>query len=127
VSAEAKLLDSSIWIEIFRSGPLHRACERELKSAKQVVVPTLVLFEVYKKIALRASEDQALSALALITQHQIVDLSQEVALTAADLAIHHKMGMADSIVLAHAHTAQATLVTLNNDFASVDGVRVLRP
>lgn len=120
------LLDSSVWIEILGSGPLAELSKKELRTASSVVVPTVVLFEVYKKIVSSVGEDQALSAAALLSQHVLVDLTQEVALTAADLSLQHKLGMADSLVLAHAHHAGAVLVTLDNDFSELLGVKVLR-
>jgi len=95
-------------------------------SASSVVVPTLVLFEVYRKIAQQVSEDQALSSVAMLAQHAVADLTQEIALSAADLSLAHKLPMADSLILAHAQRAGATLVTLDNDFTEIPGVKVLR-
>ena len=126
MSARALVVDSSVWVEILNRGILAKSCGKELHSARQIYVPTLVIFEVYRKIASSVSEDQALSAVAALSQHQVVDLSREVALTAADLSIQHKLALADSVVLAHAHLLGATLVTLDNDFSEVSGVRVLR-
>lgn len=123
---EATLLDSSAWIEIFGQGRLAKACQNELESASQIVVPTLVLFEVYRKIAQQVSEDQALSAIAVLAQHTVADLTQEIALSAADLSLAHKLSMADSFILAHAQRTGATLITLDNDFASIPGTKVLR-
>jgi len=123
---ESVLLDSSAWIEIFSEGSLGKACRKELDSSKQVIVPTLVLFEVYRKIAKQVSEDQGLSAIAVLTQFSVADLTQDIALTAADLSLTHKLPMADSLILAHAQRSEATLVTLDNDFATIPGVIVLR-
>jgi len=121
-----KLLDSSVWIELLGSRPLGKACQAELKNATEVIVPSLVLFEVYKKIAQLTTEDNALSALALMNQNSIVNLDQEIALTAADLSMQHKLGMADSLILAHAQKAGATLITLDHDFMGLHGVKILR-
>lgn len=120
------VLDSSAWIEILGSGPLAKACRKELDAADNVVVPTLVLFEVYRKILSSISEDQALSAVAVMSQHQVADLTREIALTAADLSLQLKLAMADSMVLAHAHATDATLVTLDKDFAGIAGARIVR-
>jgi predicted nucleic acid-binding protein len=126
VTTELKLLDSSTWIEIFGTGPLMKSCQREMKQAKSLIVPTLVLHEVYRKIAQRGSEELALSVVAAMTQHTVVELNQEVALTAADLSLQHNLGMADSLILAHAQKQNALLITLDNDFAKIPGVKVLR-
>ncbi len=120
------VLDSSAWIEILSGGRHAKTCIKELKSANRIYVPTVVIFEVYRKIASSKSEDQALSAVALLSQHEVADLSREIALTAADLSLQNGLAMADSLVLAHAQQAEATLVTLDNDFAGISRARVLR-
>lgn len=120
------LLDSSIWIEILNSGPKHIKCQKEFDQAEQIIVPTTVIFEVYRKLASHLSEDQALSGITLLLKHEIKDLTQEVALTAADLSLQHKLGMADSLVLSHARMAEALFVTMDNDFAGLENVLVIR-
>lgn len=125
MNGKAILLDSSVWIEILGVGPLAELAEKELR-ASTIVVPTVVLFEVYKKISIAVSEEQGLSVVALLSQYTVVDLTHEVSLTAADLSRQYKLGMADSFVLAHSHHADAPLVTLDNDFSRVPGVKVIR-
>lgn len=120
------VLDSSVWIEILNQGPLVNECTQALKSSDRIIVPTLVLFEVYKKITASRSEDQALSAIAFLSQYEVADMTREVALAAADLSLQRSLAMADSIVLAHAHQCGATLVTLDNDFVGVSEASVLR-
>lgn len=120
-------LDSSAWIEILGGGRLASSCAAELQSAAAVIVPTVVVFEVYRKVlGATGSEDAALSAASLLRQHTIRELTDEIAIEAAELSLTHKLGMADSLVLAHALRDSAPLVTLDNDFAGIDGVRVLR-
>jgi len=120
------IFDSSVWIEILGSGPLAKFCQKELHLHGKVIVPSLVLYEVYRKVATQISEDQGLSVVAMLSQYQVVDLTREVALLAADLSIQNRLGMADSMVLAHAQSIGAVLVTLDNDFVGVDGVKVIR-
>ena len=120
------LFDSSIWVEILNSGPKHLKCQKEFDQAERVIVPTTVIFEVYRKLASLLSEDQALSGITLLLKHEIRDLTQEVALTAADLSLQHKLGMADSLVLSHARMSEALLVTMDNDFAGLEDVMVIR-
>lgn len=120
------LIDSSGWIEIFRQGRLAKKCQKELHDASEIIVPTLVIFEVYRKICKSISEDQALSCVALMSQNHVVDLTREIALTAADLSIKHDLPMADSLVLAHAYEEEAMLLTLDNDFNKISGTLVIR-
>lgn len=125
-SSPSVLFDSSAWLELLGQGPLSKFCKKELDRAETVHVPTLVLYEVYKKIHLSVSEDQALSAVSLLSQYKVIELTSEIALTAAQLSLQWKLGMADSLILAHAQSAGASLITLDNDFAGIEGVQVIR-
>jgi predicted nucleic acid-binding protein len=120
------IIDSSVWLEILRSGPLQIECERYIQKGG-TKIPTLALYEVYKKIKTKVSEDVALEAVAVLSNFELVDLNREIALLAADLSIEHNMGMADSIVLACARYFKEKLVTLDNDFAGITNVIVIRP
>ena len=120
------LLDSSCWIEIFNQGKHSNTCENEKKKADVVIVPTLVLYEVYRKILLLSSEDKALLAISVMNHNQVEDMTQEIALTAADISTEHNLAMADSIILAHSKLSRAKLITLDNDFAQIPDVKVIR-
>jgi predicted nucleic acid-binding protein len=120
------LFDSSAWIELLSAGPLEKNCRAIFSKATEVIVPTVVQYEVYRKTLVTVSEDRALSAVALLNQQTVLPMTTEVALLAADLSIQHKLGMADSLVLAHSQIAKATLVTLDNDFSSIAGVQIIR-
>ena len=119
------LLDSSFLLEVLLRQPLHAKCEKLLADSK-AHVSVLSHFECYKKLRSRLSDGDALEAMAPLEAYALVPVTREIALTAADLSIEHGLGMADSLVLASAHELSATLVTLDNDFAKVPGVRVVR-
>jgi toxin FitB len=120
------VVDSSVWIEVFAQKPLAKICLKEIKSASHIYVPTVVLFEVYKKIVLAHSEHQGLTAVATLSQYNVRDLTREVALSAADIAIREKLAMADSLMLAHARSLNAILLSLDNDFSGLADTKVLR-
>ena len=52
----------------------------------------------------------------------VVDLDAELAVAAAALSAETGLAMADSLVLATARTAEATLWTQDSDFAGMEGV-----
>ena len=120
------LLDSSCWIEIFTEGSLAKECGKPLKSGREIIVPTLVIFEVYRKIASSLSDDHAMSAVAFLSQYKVSELSREIAMNGADISILRKLPMADSLILAHAENAGATLITLDNDFHEIPNVQIIR-
>ena len=120
------VVDSSCWIEILTSGPRASRCEKMVRRADSILVPTLVLFEVYKKISSKVGEAQSLSTVGYLSQNKVLDLDRATALLAADLSLELNLPMADSIVLAHAKIQNAELVTMDNDFAGLDRVTVIR-
>ncbi len=120
------LIDSSCWIEIFTQGPQSGLCEKYLDKKAEILVPTLVIYEVYKKILVKASEDQALSAISFLSQNTTLDLDRDTALLAADLSIEYRLAMADSIVLAHSKTQEASLITRDYDFHGIPDVVVIK-
>ncbi len=56
-------------------------------------------------------------------QGQIVDMDCTLALSAAQLSVDAKLPLADSIVLATARLAGATLWTQDGDFEGMSGVK----
>ena len=122
---KGQVIDSSCWIEVFGGGPLVKKCLKEIETAKFIIVPSLVIFEVYRKIKVSISDESGLSATSYLSQFQIQPMNREVALLAADLSVQYKLATADSIILAHAHESQADLITLDNDFRGLPNVKVI--
>jgi predicted nucleic acid-binding protein len=117
------VVDSSGWLEYFGQGSNGEFFAPAIKASAQLVVPTISMYEVYKRIILQRDEEEALSAIAWMTVGLVADLTQEIALTAADLSVEHKLPMADSIILATARTHHATLWTQDEHFINLPDVR----
>jgi predicted nucleic acid-binding protein len=81
------------------------------------------LYEVFKRVLQERGEGDALQAAALMQQGQIVELTSALALAAARASIHHRLPMADSIMLATARAFGATLWTQDADFEGMEGVK----
>ena len=118
------LVDSCGWIEYFLDGPLADAFELHLKRP-DVLVPTIVLFEVYKVIKRDASAELAAQAAVQMKTRRLVPLSDDIALFAADLCLEHRLALADAIVYATARTYETTLITSDYHFAEMPGVEYL--
>ncbi len=67
-----KLVDSSGWLEFFSDGPLAGAYAEHLADLSQVVTPTVVLYEVYRKIKRERTEEEALIAAAQIPRTRLI-------------------------------------------------------
>ena len=118
------VIDSSGWLEFFADGPYADEFAARLRQPANVITPTIAIYEVYKWIKRERSEDDALYAAATMRKTFVVDLSDEIALTAADLSLAHKLPMADAIILATARAHDAEVWTTDSDFAAVEGVTV---
>jgi toxin FitB len=119
------VIDSSGWIEFFTDGPLAEEYASRLRRLAAVVTPVIVIYEVYKRLKRDLSEDDAIIAVSAMQRSQVVAITQEIALTAADLSLEHGLAMADAFVLATARHFQAELVTSDRDFEGVTGVTYL--
>jgi len=118
-------VDSSAWVSVMSGDKRSKKIESLLSKSKKVIVPSLVLFEVYKHIKKKAGEDEALKTCAYLSSFCIEELDREIALSAADISISTKLAMADSIVAAHAQRAGAKLLTCDNDFRVLDYAEIL--
>jgi predicted nucleic acid-binding protein len=116
------LLDSSGWIEFFTGGPLAERYAPYLTSRYQLITSTIVLYEVYKKIKRERGEETALLFAGRLSATQVVQLTESIALLAADVSLQHGLAMADAIVYATAKDQEAEVVTGDADLKELPGV-----
>ncbi len=117
------VVDSSGWLEYFADAPNAEKFAPGIQSTRELVVPTLSIYEVFKRVLQQRSETEALRVVALMWQGRVVDLNTPIALIAAKLSAELKLPMADSIMLATARECQATLWTQDADFVGMKGVK----
>ena len=117
------VVDSSGWLEYFADGPNATGFAKPIQATNTLVVPSISLFEVFKRVMTQRGEDAALEAIALMRQGRVVPPDDVLALDGARLSVEHRLPMADSIILATALAHKATLWTQDADFEHVPGVR----
>ncbi|HEU4990758.1 MAG: type II toxin-antitoxin system VapC family toxin [Gemmatimonadota bacterium] len=117
------VVDSSAWLEYFADGANAGVFAAAIENTTKLLVPSICLFEVFKRVYQQRGEGAALQAVAMMQQGTVVDLDGALALTAARLSADLKLPMADSVVLTTARQYGATLWTQDADFADLDGVR----
>jgi len=122
------LIDSYGWIEYFAGGPLAEEYARYLEKAdaENTITPTIIVYEVYKKIKTTRDEQKALEAYAQISQTKIIELTGPLSLEAADISLAANLGMADSIILATAKAYNAEIVTSDEHLKSMNGVKFIK-
>lgn len=116
------LIDSSGWIEFFTGGRLIDEYAEYIKDPSLIITPTIVLYEVYKKIKRERTEEEALTAVSLMNMTEVIPLNESLALFAADLSIKYSLPMADAIVYATALEAGCRVVTSDAHFSELEGV-----
>ncbi len=119
------VVDSSGWLEYFGNGRNADFFAPIVQDLSNLVVPTVSLYEVFKRILLERTESEALQAVAIMHQGKVVDLTETIALTAAKLSLQHKLPMADALILATAKSFNATLWTQDNDFEGLTNVKYI--
>jgi toxin FitB len=124
-ASNVMLVDSSGWLEYIAGDEKADAFGAVLQSEAQVLVPTIVLYEVLKVLLLKAARPDADVFLSEALRRKVVDLSDTIALSAASLSIDYKLPMADAIIYATARIHQAQLVTSDAHFTGLPGVTIL--
>ena len=119
------VIDSSGWLEYFISDKNAGFFAPVIENPAEVLVPTISLFEVFKRVLIEKNRDDALEAIALMKEGVVIDLDDSLALVAAELSYELKLPMADSIILATARTYDATLWTQDAHFKDIEGVKYI--
>lgn len=117
------VVDSSAWLEYFANGPNAGYFSKAIENVESLLVPSLSVFEVFKRVLQQRDENDAIQAVAIMQQGIVVDLDATLALSAARLSVEHKLPLADSVILATAREYKATLWTQDSDFAGLKDVR----
>jgi len=119
------VVDSSGWLEYFVNAKNAAFFAPTIEDAQNVIVPTISLFEVFKRILVEKNRDDALEAIAMMKEGHVIDLDDNLALVAAELSYELKLPLADSIILATARVNNATLWTQDAHFKDIDGVKYI--
>lgn len=117
------LIDSSVWLEYFAAGPQASAFSGVIERIERVLVPTIVLLEVTRRVMQQRDEDSALQVAAMLHQGQVVPLDSGITLSAAHYGVAHKLPLADSIIYATGRQSNATIWTMDAHLAGLPGVR----
>jgi len=116
------LVDSFGWIEYLAGGRLAEYYEEYLTDLAEVVTPTIVVYEVYKKLRRERKEEEALLVIAQMMKTKVISLDEEISLLAAELSLKHALPMADAVVYATAMHQACPVVTSDPHFKGLEHV-----
>ena len=117
------VVDSSAWLEYLAAGPNAAYFAEAIENTAELLVPTLILYEVFKRIVQQRSENEALQVVAVMQQGKVAELDSRTALTAARISLDHQLPMADSVILATAKLNNALLWTQDSHFEGISNVK----
>ena len=97
--------------------------EAAIEDFKNLIVPSIVIHEVFKVLKRKLGETSAVDVLAYMQRGQVVEMGDSIAILAAKMAMDLQLPMADSIIYATAHIYDAEIWTQDADFKSLSGVK----
>ena len=116
------VVDSSAWLEYFADGPNAEQFAAAIEAPDMLLVPSITVFEVFKRIRSQRDSEIALHAVSQMRKGEVVDLGADLAIAAADLSADLRLPLADSVILATARAFGATLWTQDSHFDGLEGV-----
>lgn len=118
-----KLVDTCGWIEWLTNGKLASSFEPYLINTADLIIPTLVQFELYKWVCREKNSATALEIIGLTENCDVIPLDTNIALYAGDISKEFGLAMADAIIYATSRKNDALLVTSDKHFKSLPHVK----
>lgn len=116
------LVDSSGWLEYFIDGKNAERFASVIEDTKGLIVSSLNIYEVFKKVIAERDEDSALEAVAIMQQAKVIEVTSSIAMRAAKFSHIFKIPLADSIIYITALENNAVIWTQDADFKDMEGV-----
>lgn len=117
------IVDSSAWLSYFAGDANAEVFSPPIENIDKLIVPSIIITEVFKYILRQRGENMALEAIAHIQQGKVVSLDSSLAIDAAKYGIDYKLPLADSIIYATGQKFGALIWTQDVDFKSLEGVK----
>ena len=81
------LIDSSGWIEYATDQKNAGFFDQAINDIENLLVPTVCLYEVFKRVFREFGEERALEVAGLMTLGQVIDLDRQTAISAAQISL----------------------------------------
>jgi predicted nucleic acid-binding protein len=87
-----------------------------IENHSELIVPTITLYEVYKKLLAEKGEEYALDVVSYMQTGRVVELNADLSLSAAQISRKYKLAMADSIIYATSQYYSVTTFSCDKHF-----------
>ncbi len=109
------IVDSCGWLEWFTDGKLADKYKKHLAVPDNILMPAIILYEVYKVLKREVGEEKALLAAGYMKNSQVIPFDATLALAAADIALYEKLAMADAIIVAISRAHNCKIISSDAD------------
>jgi toxin FitB len=120
------LVDTSGWLEYFAESENSEHFENAIQDISKLIVPVIVLYEVFKKIMNDYDENRALLAIGHMKLGKVVEISEDIAIYAAKISLEKRLPTADSLIYATATRYNAIVYTHDEHFSKLPTVKYFK-
>ena len=117
------IVDSSYWLEYLAGSKAGDLVSSAIEDLESLIVPSIILYEVFKKLLIERDEDSALLAVAHMKQGTVIDLNSDLSRYSAKIGKDYKLPMADSIIYGTSRKYNCILWTQDKHFKDLENVR----
>jgi toxin FitB len=121
------VVDSSGWVEYMGDGKKADDFASYLESPETVLLPSIVVYEVYKKLNREHGKNLAdvFLSQSFGYDNRLIPLDLDLAVLASRTSLEAGLPMADAIIYATSQHHRAQLITSDSHFADLPGVTML--
>ena len=100
-----------------------RAVLPVVERPQELLVPSIVLYEVCKYLLSKTSEKNVITFIRMMHKGRVITLDSGLSINAANVSRKYQLAMADSIIYATAERYNAVLWTADGHFSNLSNVR----
>jgi predicted nucleic acid-binding protein len=119
------IVDSVGWLAFFTGDALAAQYRPYLLQPTGLLCPTIIVYEVCKRMELHAGRQAAAIAAAQLLKTRVIPLDEALATAAARVSLTYHLAMADAIIYTTALTNLAALITSDAHFQGLPAVTYL--
>jgi len=117
------VVDSSCWLEYLMNTEIGAVVAPVIENPDELIVPTITLYEVFKKLLAEKGEEYALNVVSYMQTGTVSELNASLSLSAAQISRKYKLPMADSIIYATSLHYSAVIYSCDKHFKDIPSIR----
>lgn len=121
------LVDTGAWLEFFAGSELAEQMDEIMEQPTQILVSPMTIAEVFRSLLQQTTASNALRAIAHMQIGNVIQIDDEISLSAARLGVKNELHLFDCYLLAICKRFDATLWTTNEDLGRLPNVHLLKP